>query len=59
MVLAGMVVLVPREPPSYRLALLPPKNASPGDAAVEVAQGAVAAHEDGRLVPGVATPRVP
>ena len=37
------VVLVPREPPTYRLALLPPKNASPGDAAVE---GALAEVED-------------
>ena len=31
------VALVPREPPVYRLALLPPKNASPGDAEVEAA----------------------
>ncbi len=37
------VTLVPREAPSYRLALLPPKNASPGDAAVD---GALAEIED-------------
>ncbi len=37
------VMLVPSEPPVYRLALLPPKNASPGDAAVE---GALAEIED-------------
>lgn len=36
---AGQIVvpLVPREPPVYRVALLPPKSGSPGDAEVEAA----------------------
>lgn len=38
-----VVALVPREPPVYRLALLPVRNANPGDAAVE---GALAEIED-------------
>jgi len=37
------VTLVPREPPTYRLALLPPQNATPGDASVE---GALAEIDD-------------
>ena len=37
------MTLVPREPPVYRLALLPPKSANPGDAAVD---GALAEVED-------------
>ncbi len=37
------LTLVPREPPVYRIALLPPKSANPGDAGVD---GALAEIED-------------